>query len=82
MGVVLVSGVGSDPLPKITALLHEVTAGLQQIHSTVTVAVAALRQQASGIDEDIANVLSRGAGDRLQDLLEKIEAARRALEDL
>jgi hypothetical protein len=76
------SSADPEPTPKITALLHEVMGGLHQIHSTVTVAVAALRQQASGLDEDIASVLSRGAGDRLQDQVDKIEAALRALEDL
>ena len=76
------SAVDPDPQARITSLLHELIAGLQQIHSTVTVGVAALRQQASGLDEDIANVLSRGAGDRLQDQLEKVEAALHAVEDL
>ncbi len=71
-----------DSLAQVAALLKETLAGLEQIHSTVTVAVAALRQQASGLDEDIASVLARGAGDRLQDQLEKIEAALCLLEHL
>jgi hypothetical protein len=60
-------------------LLQEVIVGLQHIHSTVTVAVAALRQQASGLDEDIASVLLRGAADRIQDQMEKLEAASAAI---
>lgn len=76
------SGAPANSLSQAAALLKEVIAGLQQIHSTVTVGIAALRQQASGLDEDIANVLARGAGDRLQDQLEKIEDALRALEHL
>jgi hypothetical protein len=74
------SDVSTDPLDEAAALLQEVIVGLQQIHSTVTVGIAALRQQASGFDEDIASVLSRGAGDRLQDQLEKVEAVLRMLE--
>jgi hypothetical protein len=64
---------------EVARLLEEAIRGLEQIHSTVTVAVAALRQQASGLDEDIASVLSRGAGDRIQDQIEKLEAARAAI---
>lgn len=74
------SSVGAQSIAKATALMQEVIVGLQQIHSTVTVAVAALRQQASGLDEDIATVLSRGAGDRLQDQLEKVEEALQMLQ--
>jgi hypothetical protein len=72
--------VGPHSVAKATTLLQEVLVGLQQIHSTVTVAVAALRQQASGLDEDIAAVLARGAGDRLQDQLEKVEEVLQMLE--
>jgi hypothetical protein len=70
---------GVITLAEVARLLAEVTVGLQQIHSTVTVAVAALRQQASGLDEDIATVLVRGAADRLQDQIEKLEAASTAI---
>lgn len=70
---------GAPAPAEVARLLGEVIAGLQHIHSTVTVAVAALRQQASGLDEDIASVLVRGAGDRLQDQIEKLEAASTAI---
>jgi hypothetical protein len=61
--------------------LAELTRDLEQIHSAVAVAVAALRQQASGIDEDIANVLQRGAGDRIQDQVDRVEAVLAALSE-
>jgi hypothetical protein len=54
--------------------VREAIQGLQQIHSTITVVVAALRQQASGLDEDIATVLVRGAADRIQDEVERLES--------
>lgn len=53
--------------------LIEIVLHLQQIHSTITVAVAALKQQGCELDEDIANVLRRGAADKTQDLIETIE---------
>jgi hypothetical protein len=53
--------------------LAEIILHLQQIHSTITVAVAALRQQACELDLDIANVLRSGAADRIQDQIEAIE---------
>jgi hypothetical protein len=59
--------------------LADLSRDLEQIHSAVTVAVAALRQQASGIDEDIAHVLQRGAADRIQDQIERAEAVLAAL---
>lgn len=55
--------------------LEDLHRSLGEIHSTVTVVVAALRQQASGLDEDMASVLARGAGDRIQDEIERVEAA-------
>jgi len=53
--------------------LKEVILHLQQIHSTIVVSVAALQQQASDLDVDIAMVLRRGAADRIQDQIEAIE---------
>jgi len=50
--------------------IESVIAQLEGIHSTITVAVAALKEQASGIDEDIASVLRRGAADRIQEQIE------------
>ena len=53
--------------------LKEVILHLQQIYSTIVVSVAALQQQASDLDVDIAMVLRRGAADRIQDQIEAIE---------
>jgi hypothetical protein len=49
---------------------------LRHIQSAVIVAVAALRQQNCELDEDIARLLQRCVCDRLDDQLEKLEAAR------
>ena len=46
---------------------------LQQIYSTIVVSVAALQQQASDLDVDIATVLRRGAADKIQDQIHAIE---------
>ena len=48
---------------------------LRHVHSAAMVAVAALRQQNCELDGDIASVLQRCVCDRLQDQLEKLEAA-------
>jgi len=43
----------------------------------VIVAIAALRRQNCELDEDIASLLQRCVSDRIDDQLEKLEAARR-----
>jgi len=53
--------------------LKEVILHLQQIYSTIVVSVAALQQQASDLDVDIAAVLRRCAADKLQDQIDTIE---------
>lgn len=64
---------------RIDRQLAELARDLEQIHSAVAVAVAALRQQASGLDEDIAHVLQRGAADRVQDQIERVEIVQAAV---
>jgi hypothetical protein len=53
--------------------IREILLQLQHVHSAVTVAVAALRQQASDLDVDIANVLQRSAADKILDQIEALE---------
>jgi hypothetical protein len=60
--------------------LKEVILHLQQIYSTIIVSVAALEQQASDLDVDIATVLRRGAADKIQDQIEVIERILRCVE--
>jgi hypothetical protein len=60
--------------------LDEVVLQLKQVQSAVVVAALALRQQASELDEDIANVLQQSIGNRLQDQVEKLEALQKALD--
>lgn len=61
----------------IRTQLSEVALHLSQIQSAIVVAVAALRQQNSDLDEDIANVLQRSVADRIQDQIERLEALSR-----
>jgi hypothetical protein len=53
--------------------LGEVLRQLQQIQSTVVVAVAALRHQNCELDMDVSNVLQRSVADRIQDQIERLE---------
>ena len=53
--------------------IQEVILHLQQIHSTLVVTVAALKQQNCELDADIAAVLQRSAADRIQDQIETID---------
>lgn len=55
--------------------LDEVIVHLRHVHSAVIVAVAALRQQNCELDEDIASLLQRCVSDRIDDQLEKLQAA-------
>jgi hypothetical protein len=48
------------------------------VQSAVIVAIAALRRQNCELDEDIARLLQRCVCDRLDDQLEKLEAARQS----
>ena len=57
-----------------TVILH-----LRQVQSAVVVAVAALKQQNCELDEDIAVVLQRSVADRIQDQIELLETALRAV---
>jgi hypothetical protein len=59
--------------------LGEVITHLQQLHSAVAVAVSALRQQNADIDADVANLLQRSVGDKLQHQIDKLEAVSRLL---
>ena len=57
--------------------IREVLRHLQEIHATIAVAVAALRQQGADLDVDIASVLQRSAADKIQDQIETLEALLR-----
>ena len=57
--------------------LDEVILQLRQVHSTVAVAVAALRRQNCELDEDIATVLQRCVCDRIADQLETLKSIPR-----
>lgn len=59
--------------------IREVILHLHQARSTIAVAAAALEQQACDLDVDIANVLRRGAADKIHD---QIEALQRILTSL
>jgi hypothetical protein len=48
----------------------------------VVVAVAALKQQNCELDDDIATVLQRSVADRIQDQIERLEAAMRVVSNL
>ena len=54
--------------------LHRHVQRLQLILPVISVAVLALRQQHAGLDEDIALVLSRHAGDPLDVEVDQLEA--------
>jgi hypothetical protein len=62
--------------PRRAPALHDVIVHLRHVHSAVLVAVAALRRQNCELDADIASLLQRCVCDRLDDQLEKLEAAR------
>ena len=66
----------------IRTQVQEVVLHLRQIQSAIVVAVAALRQQNSDLDEDIANVLQRSVADRIQDQIEQLEAVTRRVASL
>jgi hypothetical protein len=63
--------------PARAARVDEIIRQLRHVHSAVIVAVAALRWQNCELDEDIASLLQRCVCDRIDDQLEKLEAARR-----
>jgi hypothetical protein len=64
---------------QIRVLLGEVIGQLEQLHSTLAVAVGALRQQNADIDADVARLLQRAVGDKIQGEIERLEAALRLL---
>jgi hypothetical protein len=53
--------------------LREIVRHLQQIQSTVVVAVAALRHQNCELDADISCLLQRSVADRMHDQIERLE---------
>jgi len=57
--------------------LDEVILHLRHAHSALRVAVAALRRQNCELDEDIASLLQHCVCERLDDQLQKLEAACR-----
>ena len=59
--------------------LAEVVGHLKQFQSTLAVAVAALRQQNADLDADVARLLQRTVGDKLQEQIDKLEAVLRLL---
>jgi len=75
----MVSGKSVAGAPSPRAHVGEVVLHLQQIHSAVVVAVAALRQQNCDLDEDIANLLQRSVADRIHDQIERLQSALRTL---
>ena len=66
------SGPGAcSDLPPIRKHLEDLLRGLKLVLSVVSVAVDALRHQNADGDEDVALVLQRAAGDRLDIEIEK-----------
>ena len=63
------------PQPQSRAALGRTVLQLRRAHSAAIVAVAALRQQNSELDGDIASVLQCCVCDRLAEQLEQLEAA-------
>ena len=66
---------GRGPGPR-RGPFDEVILHLRHVQSIVIVAVAALRHQNCGLDEDIARLLQRCVSDRIDSQAEKLEAAR------
>jgi SMC interacting uncharacterized protein involved in chromosome segregation len=54
--------------------LQDVIRQLRGLQSTISVAVGALRHQNADIDADIAHLLQRSVGDRLEEQVQKLEA--------
>ena len=67
------SGNAARSRAQVSGQVREVLLHLQQIHSAVIVAVAALRQQNCELDADVSNVLQRSVADRIQDQIERLE---------
>ena len=65
--------------PRLRSALDPTILQLRHVHSAAIVAVAALRRQNCELDEDIASMLQCCVCDRLQDQLEKLQAASRPL---
>jgi len=78
----MVAGKSNSKPRTAQSQLREVSLQLQQVHSAVVVAVAALRQQNCELDEDIAAVLQRSVADRLADQIERLEGLMRAASSL
>lgn len=68
-----------DPETRLRKPLDDAILHLRHVQSAVIVAIAALRRQNVELDEDIASLLQRCVCDRLDDQLEKLEAARGAV---
>ena len=64
---------------RLRAELAGVVSQLQQLQSTVAVAVSALRHQNADIDADIARLLQRSVSDKLQEQVDKLEALLRRM---
>jgi membrane carboxypeptidase/penicillin-binding protein PbpC len=75
----MVAGKSISKTRTVRTQLGEVVVHLRQMQSAVVVAVAALRQQNCELDEDIATVLQRSVADRIEDQIERLEAAMRVV---
>lgn len=73
----MVAGKSISKARTVRSQLGEVVVHLRQVQSAVVVAVAALKQQNCELDADIAMVLQRSVMDRIQDQIERLEAAMR-----
>jgi hypothetical protein len=75
----MVAGKSISKTRTVRSQLGAVILHLRQVQSAVVVAVAALKQQNCELDADIAVVLQRSVADRIQDQVELLETALRAV---
>ncbi|MDB6092124.1 MAG: hypothetical protein JWN85_4908 [Gammaproteobacteria bacterium] len=78
----MVAGKSISKTRSIRGQLGEVVVRLRHVQSAVVVAVAALKQQNCELDDDVATVLQRSVADRIQDEIERLEAAMRVVSNL
>jgi hypothetical protein len=64
---------------QVRVQLAEAIGQLEQLQSTLAVAVGALRQQNADIDSDVARLLQRSVGDKIQQEIDRLEAVLRLL---
>jgi len=64
---------------QIRVQLQGVLSGLREVQSAIAVAVAALSAQNADLDADVARLLRRTVGDKLEDQIERLDAVLRQL---